>query len=416
MVSKNCRISFEEDSTTAFSNNKAANSGGAILLHDNSCISFEGNSTTEFSNNTVDGGGAMFSSDNSYISLEGNCTTKFSHNTANYGGAIHSEDNCSISFEGNSVTGFSNNTADLGGAILCFNNAYIYFEGNSTTMFSNNTADETGRAVFATYKCRMIFDNNSAVFFTSNTAAFDATILYNYNSKIIVKGNSSFIFNDLPAQWCINTCLKYPGEESDAVTIDSSGMVWCSNQQTFTCHSDKCHCKNLEDTMVSVRDNQLVNLTDGIMVLSSVIRLHSSNISIIGHSNPTVICVNHGGLKLHDCSNLSIEGITFIGCGATDGIYDNIYIDIPVLEFSGCNNVRIQKCSFQYSMGQVVSLDNVSGYINLNNCKFVSHIHYRSHGTAIYYDSDDDAFDEFIISNCNFSSNKAKSVIYFTYI
>ena len=336
--------------------------------------------------------------------------------TGDCGGAIFSYNNIYISFEGNSISGFSNNTAaNYGGAILSFDNVYLSFEGNSTTKFSNNTADRTGGAVFAINKCRMTFDNNSVVFFASNTAAFDTTILFNFNSKIIIKGDPSFIFNDLPEQWCFDTCLKYPDEESDAITIDSSGMVWCSNQQTFTCLSDKCHCKNLEDTMVSVKDNQVVSLTDGIVVLSSVIQLHSSNISIIGHNNPTVICVNHSGLKFYDCNNLSIEGITFIGCGTTDGIYDLMYIDTPVLEFSGCNNVRIQNCSFRYTMGQVVSLDNVSGCVNFNNCKFVGHIHYRDHGAAIYYESDDNAFDEFIISNCNFSSYKAKSVIYFTY-
>ena len=160
----------------------------------------------------------------------------------------------------------------------------------------------------------MTFDNNSTVFFTSNTAAFDTTILYNYNSKITVKGNSSFMFNDLPAQWCSNTCLKHPGEVSDAITIDSSGIIWCGNQKAFVCQSNKCHCNNLEDTMVGVRDNQVVNITDDIVVLSSTIYINSSNISIIGHNNPTVMCVNHGGLALYYCSNLTIEDITFIGC------------------------------------------------------------------------------------------------------
>ena len=296
------------------------------------------------------------------------------------------------------------------------NNVYISFEGNSTTKFINNTAyRRTGGALFVINQCRMTFDNNSTVFFTSNTAAFDTTILYNYNSKIIVKGNSSCIFNDLPVQWCLNTCLKYPGEESDAITIDSTGMVWCSNPQTFACLSDKCHCKSLEDIMVSIRDNQLVNITDNVVVLSSVIHFHSSNISIIGYNNPTVICVNHGGLKFYDCSNLIIESITFIGCGAADGIYDITYMQTPVLRFTGCNNVKIQKCFFQYSMGRVVWLDNVSGYVNFNNCKFVGPIYYRYQGAAILHESDGDAFDKFIISNCNFSSIKAESVIYFTY-
>ena len=177
----------------------------------------------------------------------------------------------------------------------------------------------------------MTSDNNSTVFFTSTTATFDTTILYRYNSKITVKGNSSFIFNDLPAQWCFNTCLEYPGEDFDAITIDSSGMVWCGNQETFICPTHKCHCKSLEDILDNVKDNQLVNISDKIVVLSSNIHLHSSNNSIIGHNNPTVTCVNHGALAMYGCSNLTIEGITFIGCGAADSTNDNIYLDTPVL-------------------------------------------------------------------------------------
>ena len=411
----NSFIFLQENSATKFSNN-AAKHAGAIHSQDNCHISFEGNSTIEFHNNTAHYGGAILSYVNTYISFKGNSATDFSNNTANRGGAILSHDNSDISFKGNSTVEFINNTAaDYGGAIFSHSNVFLSFEGNSIAQFSNNTSDKNGGAVFASSQCRITFNNNSTVFFTSNTASFDTTILCNYNSKITVKGNSSFIFNDLPAQWCFNTCLKYPDEERDAVTIDSSGMIWCSNQKVFICQSNKCHCNNLEDIIVNVRDNQIVNITDDIVTLSSAIHINSSNISIIGHNNPTVMCVNHSGLALHYCSNLTIEGITFIGCGATYGIYDIVYIDTPALDVHGCNNIRIQKCSFQYSMGQVITLQNVSGYVNINNCKFLSHTLYRYHGAAIYYESDDGVFDEFVISNCNFSSNKAKSVICFNY-
>ena len=106
----------------------------------------------------------------------------------------------------------------------------------------------------------MMFDNNSVVFFSSNTATLDTTILYNYHSKITVKGNSSVIFNNLPAKWCFNACFKHPGGESDAITIHSSGIVWCSNQNAFMCQSNKCHCKNLEDAFANATHNQLVNI------------------------------------------------------------------------------------------------------------------------------------------------------------
>ena len=73
----------------------------------------------------------------------------------------------------------------------------------------------------------MTFDNNSAVFFKNNIASNGATIFSIHNSKMIVKGNSSIVFNDLSVKWCNKT---YPGE-SDAVTIDTNGIVWCKNQK-----------------------------------------------------------------------------------------------------------------------------------------------------------------------------------------
>ena len=433
----NCRMSFKGNTTTEFSNN-TAEYGGAIFSYDNVYISLEKNSAIELSNNTAKHGAAIYSRDNCNISFEGNSTAEFSNNTANYGGAITSEDYCYISFEGNSTTEFSNNAADYGGSIQSQNNCYISFKENCTTEFSNNVADfggailstenslisfeghsttefsnNTNGAILANNQCGMTFDNNSVVFFSSNTAAFDTTILYNYNSKIIVKGNSSVIFNNLPAQWCFNACLKHPGKESDSISIDSNGIVWCGNQKAFICQSNKCHCKNLEDALANATHNKLVNITDEVVVLSSVIILNSSNISIIGHNYSTVMCVNNGGLSLHDCSNLSIEGITFIGCGAVDYIYDVTYIHTPVLEINGCNNVRIQQCSFQYSMGQAVWFYNVLGYVNINSCRFANHTHYRGPGAAIcIYDG---AFDAFAIRNCNFSSNEAESVIFFSY-
>ena len=411
----NGTISFEGNSTTDFSNNTAKR-GGAICCYINTNVSFDENSATEFSNNSAKYGGAMFSLNNSCISFAGNSTTKLSNNSATvYGGAIVCSLNSHISFEGNSATLFSNNAADYGGGIFSTHNSYVTFLGQSDIKFINNTANLNGGAVLASNRCGTIFDNNSVVFFSNNNAALDTTILYTYHSIITVKGTSTVIFNNLPARWCFNTCLKHPGGESDSIAIDSSGIVWCGNQKGFTCQSNKYHCKNLEDILANATHNQLVNIRDKVVLLSSVINLNSSNISIIGHNNPTVMCVNHGGLKLYDCNNVTIEGITFIGCGAAVNIYGITYIDTPVLDIYGCNNVRIQKCSFQYSMGKAVGLQNVLGCVNINKCKFVGHINYRKHGAAICYTSDDHGFDEFIISNCYFSSYKAKSVIHFTY-
>ena len=117
--------------------------------------------------------------------------------------------------------------------------------------------------------------------------------------------------------------------------------------------------------------------------MSSVIDLNLHNVSIIGDNNPTVICVNDGGFQIHKSSNLTIEGITWIGCGATEAMNAVFAKYIPALAITDSSNVIIQKCSFLYSLGQAVSLSKVSGYGNITNCTFMNNNHYKDHGTAI---------------------------------
>ena len=442
----NSYITFEGNSTTKFINNTAimSGTGGTICSTEKSYISFLGNSTAVFSNNIADNGGVIYSNNNSSISFEENSMTVFSNNHSprgSAGGVIHSENNCNISFKGNSITMFSNNTADFGGVIYFENNCHISFKENSTTVlannivynsgtvyaenkchisfgensttvFSNNTADYGG-AMLANYQCGITFDDNATVFFNNNTAKTRGATVYSiHESEVTAKGNFSVIFNNLPARWCSNIiCLPYSGG-SDAVIVDSNGIVWCNNPNTFNLIS-LYYCRNLRDILASAKDNQLINITDNVLVLSSVVNLNNSNnISIIGHNNPTVICVNDSGLKMKNCNNLTIDGINWIGCGATDTMdvnykYGKYRKDIPVLAIANFNNLILQKCSFHYSKGQVVGLTKASGYVSINNCKFLNNDQCGGQGAVIYYSSEFDEFqiDVLTINNCDFISN-----------
>ena len=441
-------IMIEGNSSTVFSNNTAGYDGGAILsgnyggaIHPYSYIMIKGNSSTVFSNNTAgDDGGAILSK--SYILFEGNSSTVFSNNSAgDDGGAILSGNY--IHFEGNSSTVFSNNSAgDDGGAIL--SKSYILFEGNSSTVFSNNIAGDNGGAIaidftsfegFSTVVFRnnsaeyggavfasghsltcIIFSDNSAVTFTNNKATFGETVFSSNNPKVKTIGNSTVTFNDLSAKWCNNTCLPYTGQ-GGVVTIDSNGIVWCSDQKSFICLSMKCYCNKLEDLLDDLESNALVNITDNV-TLSSFIELNAlNNISVIGYNNITVICVNSGGLKLFRCNNVTIEGITWIRCGS----YDNInYLPVINLQpFLSGYNILIQKCTFQYSLGIAISLHYIllsySFNVTIKHCNFMNNNQYKDHGAAIYYnDSLFLAHALINIINCTFSYNGiAKSITYF---
>ena len=452
-------ISFKENSTTTFSNNGANFDGGAISSYHSSSINFEGNSVTRFSANTANYGGAIHSSSNSHILLQGNSAALFCNNNANYkGGAVHLCINSSISFKGNSATIFSGNSAGYdGGAIASSDNSYTSFEENSATEFSNNTANY-GHAIHSILNSHIFFEGNSAIVFSNtnkcsralhsdyksnrickknssreftynevnysrnilsknNNLTISAKILCLHNSTIKVKGHSSIIFKDCIVKWCANVCLPYPGE-ADAVVIDDNGIVWCSNQKAFNCLSHQCYnnCKNLKQKLNNVKNNKVANITENVVVLSSVIELNSSDVLITGHNNPKVICVNDSGLKFYNSNNLTIEGITWIECGA---LRRNYLGDIPVLAITGCSNVIIQKCSFLYSVGPVIKLTSVSGYVNITNCIFMNSNHYKGYGTsiALLHIALSVRLEAFTVSNCNFDSNKgAMSVLYVAFI
>ena len=443
-------ILFQGNSSPVFSNNTAQYGGGAI--YSNSDILFQGNSSPVFSNNTSDYRGGAISSgyhnDNSYILFEGNSSPVFSNNNAaEQGGAIFSDSY--ILFDGNSSPVFNNNTADEydGGAI--YSNSYILFKGNSSPVFDDNTAIRHGGAISsylynnnkisfegfsavvfrnsiaeyggAMFYSEIIFSDNVTIKFTNNKATFGSTTFgsttfSNSRSKVMVIGNPTVIFNDLSAKWCNNACLQYTGQD-DIITIDSNGIVWCSDRRAFICTSKNCYCNKLEDLLGSIESNTSVNITDT-ATLSSVIELeYLNNISIIGYNNITVICSpNGGGLHLYRCTDLSIEGITWIGCGLNNDNYD----DVAVMNIYGFSNIIIQKCTFQYSIGIGIGIHlRQSSAVKINHCNFMNNNNYKDHGAAIYCIYERRLFlhmkyYEITIANCNFSYNgDAKSIIYY---
>ena len=189
----------------------------------------------------------------------------------------------------------------------------------------------------------------------------------------------------------------------------SEGIQSDSSQEVLKCCIYGNHpCYSFVDLLANMTDDVTIYITTD-MVLSSVVRLtHLKNIAIIGQSNPTVQCGYDGGLHFVYCQNFTIEGITWNGCGAnlitTPGIGLYMY---------NSSNVNFQNCAFQNWFGQSIALSDVSGSVNINNCKFTHNNHYNSHGAAIHYSSNDDAQLVFMINNCTFEYNEGASIVYF---
>jgi len=363
----NSHVTFTGNSKVTFNNNAFSN---VIRSRGNCSISFKENSTTMFSNNTAKYGGVIKSEFTGYISFEDNSNSIFSNNIAHfYGGSIMVTNSVHVTIKGNSNVMFNNNEASEGGAVHCYFSMMVFRENSTVTFidnkatngenlflqycdikyvencmvkFINNIATDSDRAVYAEDQSDITFDDNSTVTFTNNKVAFGASVYSYRNSKIIVKGNSTIIFNDLFAKWCANTCVKYT-DQNDVITIDGTGTVWCSDQKAFICLSEKCHCNKLEDILADTKSHTPVNIKESKVALSSVIRIpHHYNISIIGHNNLTINCANKGALIIH-CKNIMIKGITWIGCGARSPD------SVSVIEVEG-TEIIIQNCIFQHSL------------------------------------------------------------------
>ena len=178
----------------------------------------------------------------------------------------------------------------------------------------------------------------------------------------------------------------------------------------------KCYCNKLEHLLYGLESNTLVKITNS-ATLSTVVELKFlNNISIIGYNNVTVICVNSSGLILYWCSDVTIEGITWIGCGG----YASTYSPVIFLQYFS-SNILIQKCTFQYSLRVAILLftdenvnSNTDENVTINHCNFMNNNQYKDHGAAIYYHDSDHDNSTIYINNCTFSYNGiAKSITYF---
>ena len=436
-----CYITFEGDSSTVFMNNNAYHIGGAIFMSYFSQIYFKGNSITVFNNNSASHGGAIALYTSCHASFGGNSNTFFSNNNAYYnGGAVYFEDYGQILFKENSTATFSNNTA-MNGSAFCFfdGNCFMRFVGNSTTIFINNIAesinggtiftaelvsiffggfstttfeinvayDSKVRTAFIGYTRTITFSHNSTVSFGDKKAAGDATSYFINTQHILVIRHSRIVFNDHVAKWCTNAC--YQGHTiAHKIIIDKSGTVWCSDKTSFLCLSKRCYCKNLWEFLHGITNNTFVKITDKAISSFGIGFRNLSNITIIGNNNLVVHCFNSEYHRLYfkSCSNITIEGITWIGCEKqVDNPYSDFLYNPKVLSMHDCSDVVIQKSSFYHCAAKIIDLFNLE-FVNINNCNFMNNNVAKHSGVInLKYDYIPN-ITEAVIKNCTFGYNK----------
>ena len=172
------------------------------------------------------------------------------------------------------------------------------------------------------------------------------------------------------------------------------------------CLARNCVFNSLLDALDNVSSNVIINITSVVPLSSHVMIENADDVLITGHHNPTVSCSNSTSVRFLFSSNVAIEGITWQGCGN-----NNPYA--PVISFFNSSEITIDRCTFDDSAGQVLSLSVMSGDVNINNCEFINNDEYNGQGVAVQYTSLGENPQLLIINNCNFISNgPAESVVY----
>ena len=124
------------------------------------------------------------------------------------------------------------------------------------------------------------------------------------------------------------------------------------------------------------------------MVSSYPVYIHGYNITIVGHSNLTVICVintpfsSFPRLVFLEGRNIKIKDITWVGCG-----YGYNYVsNRKLIHFRlDAYDVLIHYCKFLYSGVQDIHIDYSTSTVTLSHCNFMYHSQYSDHGAAIEY-------------------------------
>ena len=453
-----CTLSIRGDSIIKFTKNAALAVGGAIKVS-NSFIIIEGETNVTISNSMAEKGGAVYCDTGCrFISIE-NSSVSFCNNEAKYfggaislvdysemiitdmaktifynniarfraGGAIHQIISRSTIDKNSSVT-FHNCQAKFGGSVAV-NLSTITFTGYSSVKFVNGSA-ANGGAIISYDKSSIEFKENTIVFFNyisaqgkgkvnGNILSILSVQAYQIRNIIFSSGNSAVTieknylvkFNNNTARWCGGELYF---NSSYDVIVDSNGTVTCNGIKAFPiCTNNICFCKNIDHALadLNMSDSVVIKLTKNVMLSSAVELTNVTNFIMIGYNKLSVNCSNNGGLYFISCHNCTFEGITWSKCGS-DGIGKHL---VAGLTFENSSNITIQNCSFQQSVGQAVALLEVSGDVNIYQSKFMNNNHYRGHGAAIYYTSNNIKYFplKLIISNCDFARNSdAMSVIY----
>ena len=193
-----------------------------------------------------------------------------------------------------------------------------------------------------------------------------------------------------------DTCIYTISDHGDVTTDPGNDQ-----DQLSCCVTDNCTFHSFEDALENVTSNLVIDIETSVVLSSSFTIENFDNILIRSQTNATVLCADVGNLHFVSCSNVTIEGIIWQGCGGP--------------HFYNSSNITIQDCYFHNSTRQAIVMSEMSGDVHFKDCQFTQNNNYRGHGSTIHYSSGTVANPPPVlnINNCSFTSNgPAGSVIY----
>ena len=159
----------------------------------------------------------------------------------------------------------------------------------------------------------------------------------------------------------------------------------------------------IDHVLGNLTSNSVIKITHDSILSSNIALVNLTNVSLIGNNNPLITCHEGGGLQILFSHGIAIESITWDQCGTR--------FMTPGIHFRFSSKIAIRNCSFQHSKGLALALLNISGDVNIHQCKFVNCNNSGGYGAAIHYSSSDPQL-ALMISGCEFSHNNGKSALH----
>ncbi|XP_065896048.1 probable outer membrane protein pmp20 [Dysidea avara] len=389
----NSHAAFSEKSYVLFILNSATN-GGAMAC-DKSTASFSGDSVASFDHNIGRewNGGAIYCVFYSFISFHENSTVKFYNNRAvQYGGAVHNVDYSHVIFYGNSFVSFVNNAAKYGGAIHVYFDSRVLFDNFSTTAFVENTANKTGGALGGFDYSNILFMGNSKIIFKLNkaTTGEGGAVRCNLHCNTLFTGNSNVTFSENSAVegGAIDT------RSSSDISIRGSSQVTFTNNDATEGGAMQCAIQSSimfdgHVAVVTFIHNRASRFGGAISVDSSVVRFSSTSLvefsSNIAETGGAVSLNSQSGAIFQDNCNVTFSNNK---CKLTGGA---LFLNSQItLNISGASLINFHNNEAKTGGGAIYSYDNCNITISNKSEVFLSGNRVGEYGGGIHCEGQSD--------------------------